>query len=111
MAATNELKISWRTKFLLEIWHCGAAENNVDKDSKGQRQQEDSGERLVPAVEGYSLEQNRNIKQHTILAETYINFPNTVTFILSSFKQNIPTFTQNTTTFGQNNIAATTHIL
>ena len=31
----------------------------MDKDSKGQRKLEDSGEGLLPAVEGHSLEQSR----------------------------------------------------
>ena len=33
----------------------------MDKDSKGQRKMEDSGGGLLPAVEGYSLEQNRKL--------------------------------------------------
>ena len=35
----------------------------MDKDSKGQRKMEDSGGRLIPAVEGHSLEQ-KSIEQN-----------------------------------------------
>ena len=56
MADKNGHKISWKT---LERRHCGATESYTDKDSKSQRQLEDFGRGMLPAVEGHSLEQNR----------------------------------------------------
>ena len=39
--------------------HDGATGIGMDKDSKGQRKLEDTGGRLLPAVEGHSLKQNK----------------------------------------------------
>ena len=47
-------KISWKTKKLLGRW-CGATGNSTDKDRESWR----TGGRLLPAVEGHSLEQNK----------------------------------------------------
>ena len=46
----KQCKINWKIK-TLERWHCGASGNNMVKDSKGQRKLEESGGRLLPAVE------------------------------------------------------------
>ena len=47
--ADKGCKISWKTKMLLERWHCGAT-------GQGQRKLEDSGGGLLSAVEGHTLE-------------------------------------------------------
>ena len=49
----GRLKRHWKDDIVL------ATGSTMNKDSRGQRKKEDSGRRLLPAVEKHSLKQNR----------------------------------------------------